>query len=87
MPRVSASKNVLPNEQDRPDIARKRAFWRKYQGRMAPKRLVFSDEPWTKTNMEPLRGWALRAAADLVDTRLNPEPVEIHRELIRVEPR
>ena len=26
--------------------------------RVDPKRLVFIDETWTKTNMEPLRGWA-----------------------------
>jgi transposase len=30
----------------------------KYQGRIAPERLVFIDETWTKTNMAPLRGWA-----------------------------
>lgn len=29
-----------------------------YQGRIAPERLVFIDETWTKTNMAPLRGWA-----------------------------
>jgi transposase len=28
------------------------------QGRIDPARLVFIDETWTKTNMEPLRGWA-----------------------------
>lgn len=27
---------------------------------MAPSRLVFIDETWTKTNMAPLRGWAPR---------------------------
>jgi transposase len=32
----------------------------KYQGRIAPERLVFIDETWTKTNMAPLRGWAPR---------------------------
>ena len=51
---------MLPSEQSRPDIARKRAFWKRYQGRVDPKRLVFIDETWTKTNMEPLRGWAPR---------------------------
>jgi transposase len=30
----------------------------KHQGRVAPERLVFIDETWTKTNMAPLRGWA-----------------------------
>ena len=51
---------MLPSEQDRPDIARKRAFWKKYQASIDPKRLVFIDETWTKTNMTPLRGWAPR---------------------------
>ncbi len=61
MPRGSASKKtVLAREQDRPDIARRRAQWRTYQGRIDPARLVFIDETWTKTNMAPLRGWAPR---------------------------
>ena len=61
MRRVSASKkSVLPSEQSRPDIARKRAFWKKYQASVDPRRLVFIDETWTKTNMAPLRGWAPR---------------------------
>jgi transposase len=51
---------VLPSEQDRPDIARRRWFWKKYQGQIAPSRLVFIDETWAKTNMAPLRGWCRR---------------------------
>ena len=51
---------MLASEQDRPDVARRRAQWRKYQGRIDPKRLVFIDETWTRTNMAPLRGWAPR---------------------------
>jgi transposase len=51
---------VLPAEQTRPDVARKRARWIAHQGRIAPERLVFIDETWVKTNMEPLRGWAPR---------------------------
>jgi transposase len=47
-------------ERDRPDVARRRAQWAKYQGRIDPERLVFIDETWTKTNMAPLRGWAAR---------------------------
>ncbi len=46
------------SEQDRPDVARRRAQWRQYQNRVDPERLVFIDETWTKTNMAPLRGWA-----------------------------
>ena len=58
MTRSSAlKKSVLPSEQDRPDIARFRARWKKYQGLIDPRRLVFIDETWAKTNMAPLRGW------------------------------
>jgi len=61
MPRSSASKkSVVASERDRPDVARKRAQWTKYQNQIEPERLVFIDETWTKTNMEPLRGWAPR---------------------------
>jgi transposase len=59
MPRSSASKkSVVAGERDRPDVARRRAQWTKYQDRVEPERLVFIDETWTKTNMAPLRGWA-----------------------------
>jgi putative transposase len=50
----------VASEQDRPDLARRRAQWRRYQGRIDPARLVFVDETWTKTNMAPLRGWSRR---------------------------
>jgi hypothetical protein len=39
------------SEQDRADIARRRERWKKYQGRLEAKRLVFIDETWAKTNM------------------------------------
>jgi transposase len=51
---------VLPAEQTRPDIARKRERWKAHQGRIDPRRLVFIDETWVKTNMAPLRGWGPR---------------------------
>jgi putative transposase len=51
---------MVATEQDRPDIARRRAQWLKYQHLIDPARLVFIDESWTKTNMAPLRGWAPR---------------------------
>jgi transposase len=41
-------------------VARRREQWRRYQGRIDPKRLVFIDETWVKTNMAPLRGWGDR---------------------------
>ncbi len=49
---------MLPAEQLRPKVARRREQWKKYQGRLDPARLVFVDETWAKTNMAPLRGWA-----------------------------
>ena len=51
---------MAASERDRPDIARRRDQWTKYQTRIDPSRLVFIDETWTKTNMAPLRGWAPR---------------------------
>ncbi len=41
-------------------MARRRARWKAYQGRLDPGRLVFIDETWAKTNMTRLRGWAPR---------------------------
>jgi putative transposase len=56
----SQKKTLIAAEQDRPDVARRRAQWTKYRERIDPARLVFIDETWTKTNMAPLRGWASR---------------------------
>ena len=53
---------MVAGERDRPDVARRRAQWIKYQDRIDPARLVFIDETWTKTNMAPLRGWAPRGS-------------------------
>lgn len=50
----------MAGEQDRSDVARRRAQWIKYQSRIDARRLVFLDETWTKTNMAPLRGWSPR---------------------------
>src|ERR1700747_3053335 len=36
----SFKKTVVASERDRPDVARRREQWRKYQGRIAPERLV-----------------------------------------------
>jgi len=55
--KASASKKSLhASEQDRPDVARRRAQWKKYQGRLDPTRLVFIDETWAKTNMTRTHG-------------------------------
>ncbi len=41
-------------------MARKRAFWQRHQHKIDPRRLVFVDETWAKTNMTRLRGWSNR---------------------------
>ena len=38
-------------------MARRRRQWQARQASIDPKRLVFIDETWAKTNMAPLRGW------------------------------
>ncbi len=38
-------------------MKRRRERWRRYQGKIDPRRLIFIDETWVKTNMAPLRGW------------------------------
>src|SRR5208282_4161042 len=58
----SFSGSLVASERDRPDVARRRAQWMKRQNQIDPERLVFIDETGTKTNMEPLRGWAPRGA-------------------------
>ncbi len=57
------SKTLFALEQARADIARRRQRWRSFQAGLDPKRLVFIDETWIKTNMTPLRGWGLGANA------------------------
>lgn len=41
-------------------MARHRTRWKRLQGSLDPRRLVFIDETWAKTNMAPLRGWGPR---------------------------
>jgi len=55
---LSFKKSLCASEQDRPEVARRREQWKARQGRIDPRRLVFVDETWTKTNMTPLRGRA-----------------------------
>jgi hypothetical protein len=50
-------KTLFALEQARADIARRRQRWRAWQAGLEPRRLVFIDETWIKTNMAPLRGW------------------------------
>jgi transposase len=49
------------SEQDRPDVARRRTWWRRWLQRLInSRRMVFIDETWAKTNMTRLRGWCRR---------------------------
>ena len=50
----------MASEQMRPKVARFRARWRAHQHRLDPKRLIFIDETWIKTNMTRTCGWATR---------------------------
>jgi transposase len=52
-----SKKTLFALEQARSDIARRRRRWRSWQAGLDPRRLVFIDETWIKTNMAPLRGW------------------------------
>ena len=52
-----SKKTLLAIERARSDIARRRQRWRSWQAHLDPRRLVFIDETWIKTNMAPLRGW------------------------------
>src|SRR6202046_2895500 len=56
----ASKKTLFAIEQARADVARRRHRWRSWQGRIDPRRLVFIDETWIKTNMAPLRGWGPR---------------------------
>ena len=47
---------MLAAEQDRPDVAAARRKWRRDQAKLDPKRLVFIDETWAKTNMARSHG-------------------------------
>lgn len=50
----------MASEQLRPKVARFRERWKKHQHRLDPKRLIFLDETWIKTNMTRTCGWSLR---------------------------
>jgi transposase len=60
--KLSFKKSVAAGERDRPEVARRRAQWAKYQGRVEAERLVFIDETWTRTDIAPLPGWAPRGS-------------------------
>lgn len=57
---LSLKKTLRASEQDWADVARKRQRWQRHQAKVDPRRLVFLDETWVKTNLAPLRGWGPR---------------------------
>src|ERR1700730_5482703 len=54
--KITFKKIVCAAEQDRPDVAAERMRWQEDQKQLNPKRLVFIDETWAKTNMAPAHG-------------------------------
>ncbi|MEM9289502.1 MAG: IS630 family transposase [Pseudomonadota bacterium] len=50
-------KSLFAIEQARRDVAYARKRWKAWQHRFDPRRLVFIDETWIRTNMAPIRGW------------------------------
>jgi hypothetical protein len=80
---LTYKKTLIASERDRADVARRRMQWLKYRADVDPKRLVFIDETWVKTNMAPMRGWgkAIRRAIRATGAKLfllpllpRPEP-------------
>jgi len=57
---LSFKKTTHAAEQDRPDVAERRARWCEWSHEVNPRRLIFIDETWAKTNMTRLRGRAPR---------------------------
>jgi hypothetical protein len=39
----ASKKSLHAAEQDRPDVSRKRAFWKRHQHKIDPRRLIFVD--------------------------------------------
>src|SRR5260370_10035908 len=56
----ASKKKLVAPEKRRQDQGQKRTRWKARQAHVDRKRLVFIDETWVKTNMEPLRGWGPR---------------------------
>ena len=50
----------VADERDRSDAERRHEEWKNFRGRADPRKLVFIDETWMKTNMSPKHGWGLK---------------------------
>jgi len=59
---ISFKKNRVRRRAEPPDVARRRAWWKRHQAKIDPARLVFIDETWAKTNMARIHGWCRRGA-------------------------
>ena len=55
-PGSALKKTLHASEQDRHDVARRREQWKRLQGKVDAKRLIFIDETWAKTNMTRTHG-------------------------------
>ena len=58
MEKLTYKKSLLPSEQLRAGVARQRERWRQLMPKLDPKKLIFIDETWAKTNMTRLYGRA-----------------------------
>ena len=70
-----------PRRQNRPEqiVARARSEWRENQPTLNPRRLIFIDETWTKTNMVRLRSRArTRHSADRHHATRPLEDLDVH---------
>jgi hypothetical protein len=61
--------NVHANGRDLADIARRRGWWKKYQGQFDTKRLILIDEPWAKANTTRQHGRRARGTRSTVAIR------------------
>ena len=50
----------MADERDCPDAERCREQWKGFQSLADPRKLVFIDGTWMKTNMSPRHGWGLK---------------------------
>lgn len=57
---LSSKQTAHAAEQERPEVAAKRAAWRQAQPDLASEQLLPIDETSATTTMAPLRGWAKR---------------------------
>ena len=57
---IAKKKTLIASEQGRPDVVEKRIQWRTSQAEFDPRKAVFLDETWAKTNMTRRYGRSTR---------------------------